>query len=98
MTEKANKTNIAADSSKRTVLPERKKQLQGVVVSDKGDKTVVVEIQRTKEHRLYRKRYRVHKKYKAHDEKNEYREGDKVTIKECRPMSKDKMWRVTSKV
>ncbi len=69
-----------------------KRVLKGTVVSDKMDKTVVVLIERIKEHKQYRKRYKVSKKYKAHDQENKYHIGDKVTIKECKPMSKDKKW------
>jgi len=75
-----------------------KKQLQGIVVSDKMNKTVVVEVERLKEHPLYRRRFRVSKKYKAHDEKGEYKAGDKVIIEECRPLSKDKKWKVIKKI
>lgn len=75
-----------------------KKQLKGEVVSDKMDKTVVVEVGRLKQHPRYKKRYQVFKKYKAHDERNQYREGDKVVIEECRPRSKDKKWRVVKEL
>lgn len=71
-----------------------KKRLKGVIISNKMQKTVVVEVVRIKEHPKYKKRYRIHKKYKAHDEKEEYKIGDKVIIEECRPLSKDKRWRV----
>ncbi len=70
------------------------RNLTGVIVSDKADKTVVVAVDTFKTHRLYKKRYKITKKYKAHDEKNEYHEGDKVIIRECRPLSRDKRWRV----
>ena len=73
-------------------------QLRGEVISNKMHKTVVVRVERIKEHKKYKKRYKVHKKYKAHDEKNEYQVGDKVIIEECRPISKDKRWRVVKKV
>ena len=69
-----------------------KRVLKGTVVSDKMDKTVVVLIERIKEHKQYRKRYKVSKRYKAHDPENKYHSGDKVMIKECRPISKDKKW------
>ena len=59
-----------------------KKILQGVVVSDKMDKTIVVLVERTKEHPKYRKKYWVSKKYKAHDPEKKYKIGDKVTIQE----------------
>ena len=81
-----------------TVKNEEKKivkfKFDGVVVSDKMDKTVTVRVDRVKMQAKYKKRYTVSKKYKAHDEKNQFKEGDKVTIIECRPMSKDKRWRV----
>jgi small subunit ribosomal protein S17 len=75
-----------------------KKQLTGTVVSDKMQKTVVVEVESVKKHPLYKRRYKFHKKYKAHDEKKEYKTGDKVLIEECRPISKDKRWRVIKKL
>ena len=75
-----------------------KKQLTGIVVSDKSQKTVVVKVERIKEHPKYKKRYKVHKKYKAHDEKGEYHVGDRVVIEECRPLSKEKRWRVVKKL
>ncbi len=68
--------------------------LKGVVISDKMDKTIVVSVSRLKKHPLYKKRYRVNKKYKAHDQKNECKIGDRVVIKECRPISKSKKWKV----
>jgi len=71
-----------------------KKRLKGTVVSNKMQKTVVVEVERVKEHPKYKRRYKVHKKYKAHYDKGEYHVGDKVIIEECRPISKDKKWRV----
>ncbi len=71
-------------------------QLKGVVVSNKMDKTVVVEVENVKKHPIYTKRYKFHKKYKAHDENNEHQVGDKVTIEESRPMSKDKKWKIVS--
>ena len=75
-----------------------KKRLKGVVVSDKMKKTVVVRVERVKEHPKYRKRYKVHKKYKAHDEKEEFRMGETVIIEECRPISKEKKWKVVEKL
>ncbi len=70
----------------------------GTVVSDKMDKTVIVSVSRTTRHPLYGKILRRTKKYKAHDEVNECRMGDKVKIMETRPVSKDKRWRVTEVV
>lgn len=75
-----------------------KKQLKGIVVSDKMQKTVVVEVERIKVHPKYKRRYKVHKRYKAHDEKGEYKIGDQVIIEECRPISKEKRWRVIKKI
>lgn len=74
-----------------------KKQIAGVVVSNKMKKTVVVKTERIKEHPRYKKRYKVHKKYKAHDESGECKVGDKVIIEEYRPMSKEKRWKVIKK-
>lgn len=74
-----------------------KKKFNGVVVSDKMDKTIVVKVDRVRQHPKYLKRYTVSKKYKVHDEKNQYKEGDKVNFIECRPLSKDKRWRVMYK-
>lgn len=74
------------------------RQLKGEVVSNKMEKTVVVSIDRVKMHPRYKKRFKVSKKYKAHDEKNQYKVGDQVIIQECRPISKDKKWRVIKKV
>ncbi|MFN2200548.1 MAG: 30S ribosomal protein S17 [Caldilineaceae bacterium] len=70
----------------------RRKQLVGTVTSDKMDKTVVVTVERTTRHPLYGKVVKVYKKYKAHDENNEAKEGDVVRICECRPISKTKTY------
>jgi small subunit ribosomal protein S17 len=75
-----------------------KKRLIGKVVSNKMKKTVVVEVIRLKEHPKYKRRFKVRKKYKAHDEKEEYKVGDLVIIEECRPISKEKRWRVIKKI
>lgn len=72
--------------------------LKGVVVSDKMSKTVVVAVNRLKKHPKYKKHFRVTKRYKAHDEKGEYHTGDKVLIQETRPMSKEKRFKVYSRV
>jgi len=74
-----------------------KKQLIGKVISNKMQKTAVVLVGRIKEHPKYKRRFKVKKKYKAHDEKGEYKIGDRVIIEECRPLSKEKRWRVISK-
>ena len=70
--------------------------LTGRVVSDKMDKTVTVQVERKVKHPLYGKVISRSKKYHAHDEKNEYHEGDLVTIEECRPIAKTKAFRVTA--
>ncbi|MBL6864750.1 MAG: 30S ribosomal protein S17 [Rhodospirillales bacterium] len=69
-----------------------KRIMQGVVVSDKMDKTVVVNVERRKQHPLYKKFIRLSKKYVAHDEGNSCKAGDLVQIEECRPISKRKSW------
>lgn len=66
----------------------------GVIVSDKMDKTVVVEVERQFKHPMYGKAVRRKKKFKAHDESNQYKTGSLVKIIETRPLSKDKRWRV----
>jgi small subunit ribosomal protein S17 len=70
------------------------KTLSGVVVSDKMDKTIVVLVSRFVKHPKYGKFYNTSKKYKAHDEENKYKTGDKVEIVETRPISKDKKFKV----
>ncbi|HSM05790.1 MAG TPA: 30S ribosomal protein S17 [Longimicrobiales bacterium] len=72
----------------------RRKTRQGVVTSDKQDKTVTVRVERQFAHPLYGKRQTRSKKYHAHDETNEYQVGDVVRIQETRPLSKTKRWRV----
>jgi len=71
-----------------------KKQLTGKVISNKMQKTAVVEVERIKEHPKYRKRYKVHKHYKVHDEKGELKMGDVIIFEECRPISKGKSWKL----
>jgi small subunit ribosomal protein S17 len=71
-----------------------KQVFQGVVKSDKMDKTIVVEITMRKLHPLYKKYVTRSKRIKAHDEKNEAHEGDTVRVVECRPLSRDKRWRL----
>jgi small subunit ribosomal protein S17 len=73
----------------------QRKVREGVVVSDKMDKTVVVAVETRKVHPLYKKAIRGTRKYKAHDENNACKIGDKVKIIETRPLSKEKSWRVT---
>lgn len=76
----------------------KKRIIKGTVVSDKMDKTVVVQIIRFKFHKKYNKRYQTSVKYKAHDPKNAFHPGDKVEIEEMRPLSKEKRWRVIKKI
>ncbi|MFH0955643.1 MAG: 30S ribosomal protein S17 [Candidatus Falkowbacteria bacterium] len=71
-----------------------KRKFSGVVIGDKMNKTRVVLVESSKVHPMYKKRYVVSKKYKVHDEKNLYKIGDKVRFLECRPLSKDKRWRM----
>jgi len=77
-------------------MREQRKRLKGVVTSDKMDKTVVVSVTTTKRHRIYGKVMRLVKKYKAHDEANECRTGDRVEIIESKPISRHKRWAVVS--
>jgi len=65
-----------------------------MVISDKMSKTIVVKVDRQKMHPVYRKKYWVSKKYKIHDEKKEAKVGDKVSFISCRPVSKEKKWRL----
>ncbi len=74
-----------------------KRTIKGTVVSAKMEKTIVVEVDRMKIHPLYKKRYFLNKKYKVHDEKKEAKVGDKVIFEECRPLSKEKRWRLVGK-
>jgi small subunit ribosomal protein S17 len=71
-----------------------KRVLQGTVVSDKPDKTIIVRVDRRVMHPLYKKYIRLSKKYAAHDAENRYKTGDMVRIQECRPISKRKRWEV----
>ncbi len=75
----------------------KKRRLTGTVVSEKMAKTRVVLIERLKKHSKYQKYFKTSKKFKAHDEKNEYHVGEKVVIEETRPLSKDKRWRIVGK-
>jgi len=77
-----------------TKVKNSNKILKGVVVSDKMDKTIVVKVTRFVEHKKYGKRIKMTKKYKAHDEENSNKVGDKVEIEETRPISNDKKFKV----
>lgn len=83
-------TTAAVDQS----VKGNKKVLIGLVASDKMDKTVVVEVTRRVMHPVYQKYIQRRKRYKAHDPQNNCRKGDRVTIEECRPFSKQKRWAV----
>jgi small subunit ribosomal protein S17 len=87
-----NKPAAAADEAGREVS--RKRKLVGIVTSDKMNKTRVVLVERRVSHGKYGKYLTKRTKFKAHDEKNEYKTGDKVMIIESRPLSRDKRWRV----
>lgn len=75
-----------------------KKKLTGTIISNKLQKTVIVRVERIKKHSRYKRRYKIQKKYKAHNENKEYKVGDRVIIEECRPISKDKRWRTIKKL
>lgn len=70
------------------------KELTGIVLSAKADKTLVVEVKRVTMHPVYKKRFTVRKKYYVHDEANQYHEWDTVSFLQCRPLSKLKRWTV----
>ena len=78
----------------KEIIKKKNNVLQGIVVSDKMDKTIVVSVSRFIKHPKYGKYYQRNKKYKAHDEDNKYKIGDKVEIIETRPISKDKKFKV----
>ena len=75
-----------------------KRILTGTVVSDKGDKTVVVKVERKVKHPLYGKIIRRSKRYHAHDEENAYHTGERVRIEETKPISKTKSWKVLDRI
>lgn len=85
-------TQTTITKSEKPSLIQRK--FNGVVTSDKMDKTITVRVEQVKVHPKYNKRFTISKKFKVHDEKNQYHAGDQVTFVECRPLSKDKRWRV----
>jgi small subunit ribosomal protein S17 len=93
MTEEVNNTASAPAETESAAKPEKRVlrlEKVGKVVSDKMDKTVVVEVDYLRKHRLYKKAIRRTSRFKVHDEKNECRVGDVVRIVECRPLSKEK--------
>lgn len=85
---------MAQSNSMSEARTTRRKIRQGLVVSNKMDKTIVVRVERTLTHPLYKKVIRRSKKYHAHDEENTVKVGDTVRIMECRPLSRTKRWRL----
>ncbi|MDX8393148.1 MAG: 30S ribosomal protein S17 [Mariprofundales bacterium] len=96
MSEVANQTVKTAVAETVAIKSSNKRVLEGVVVSNKADKTVVVQVERTFLHPRYRKTMRSHKKYYAHDADNTCNIGDMVRISECRPLSRQKRWLLES--
>jgi len=84
--------------NKLSTTEKKGRLLTGVVVSDKMNKTIVVEVNRLRKHPKYKKYFKITRKFKVHDENNIYRTGDKVSIQETRPISKDKRWIVINKI
>ena len=83
------------ETQEQTTAEQRQRRvLLGTVVSDKMEKTIVVQVQRRFKHPRYRKYVSERIRYKAHDENNEAKVGDRVLIEECRPLSRDKRWRM----
>lgn len=85
---------MTAIEKKTTEKEAIRRKFNGVVVSDKNDKTIVVLVESVKVHPKYKKRYTVSRRYKVHDETNQHKIGDKVSFVECRPLSRDKRWRI----
>jgi len=85
---------VQQDAVEETIARNGRKVRSGVVISDRPDKTVTVQVERHLRHKLYGKGVKRTKKYHAHDEDNEYKVGDEVRIMETRPTSKTKRWRV----
>ena len=81
-----------------SALDKKQRKLTGTVVSDKMNKTVTVLVERKIKHPLLGKVMSVSKKYHAHDENNEFHEGDIVAIEECRPLARTKSWRVVERI
>lgn len=82
----------------QTEKSKKRRKLEGVVISDKMAKTIVVRVNRAKTHPKYKKQYTESRNYKVHDEKNEFHVGDRIIFLETRPISRDKCWRVIGKV
>jgi len=86
------------ENSQKSISKKNYRKLEGVVISEKMDKAAVVKVDRSVIHPKYHKRYVQSKKYHCHDEKNQYKAGDKVVFAECRPYSKTKRWRIIGKI
>ncbi len=71
-----------------------KRTLKGIIVSDKMENTVVVQVTRVKTHPIYRKQYKASTKFMVHDDSGDHKKGDEVIIEETRPMSKNKRWKI----
>ncbi|MBI2411474.1 MAG: 30S ribosomal protein S17 [Candidatus Kerfeldbacteria bacterium] len=84
-------------TTKQPAVQAQHRRFSGIVVSDKGDKTLVVAVERTLRHKLYGKLYKRTRRFHVHDEKNQYTVKDVVEFVECRPISKLKRWRVLYK-
>ncbi len=95
MSEQTEKTQ-AGDATGTGHLERHRRFMQGTVVSDKMDKTIIVQVTRRYRHPKYKKYVNERVRYKAHDETNDAKMGDKVRIIESRPLSRDKRWRLTS--
>jgi len=95
---KLTKSKSILSRKKASDLKKGGRLFSGKVTSNKMDKTIVVSVDRYREHPKYKKRYKISKKYKVDDKKNEYKKGDQVIIQECRPISKDKKWKVVKKI
>jgi len=81
------------DNNKKTIV----RKFSGVVLPSKMEKTIVVSVENVRINKKYGKRFSLFTKFKVHDEKNKFKEGDKVEFVECRPLSHDKRWRVLYK-
>ena len=89
---------MASKQTEASTSRGRGREEVGVVTSSRMDKTVIVSVERASLHPLYKKVVRVRRKFFAHDESNECRAGDRVRIAECRPLSKNKRWRIVEVV
>jgi small subunit ribosomal protein S17 len=88
------KTHVVAEEIVKDLAPVKinKRVLQGKVVSNKADKTIIIKVERQVSHPIYKKYYKKTNKFMAHDENNDCNQGDDVRVRECRPLSKRKSW------